>query len=131
MPDKYEKEIEDILEDLGEEPSSGSHQPPNRPRPDESKLTARLPKQSYVKSSGAITPIKIVIVGIITFIVGWLWFRPLIWVSLGLFVLSYLLVFKKTGVTSGKYEKKWRGQVIEDKRSGIDKFKDWLRQRNP
>ena len=130
MPDKYEKEIEDILEDLGEEPSSVSHQPRNRPSSDDSKLTARLPKQSYVKSQGTITPVKLVIVGIIAFIVGWLWFRPLIWVSLILFVLSYLLVFKRTGMTAGKYEKKWRGKVIEDERSSVDKLKDWLRKQN-
>ncbi len=131
MPDKYEKEIEDILEDLGAEPSSVLRQPLNRPSSNESKLMTRLPKQSYVKTPGTITPINLVIAGIITFIVGWLWFRPLIWVSLGLFVLSYLLVFKKTGMSAGKYEKKWRGKVIEDKRSSIDKFKDWLRKENP
>ena len=128
MPDKYEKEIEDLLENLGEEPSSVSHQSPNLPGSDDSKLMTSLPKQSYVKSSGRITPIKLVIVGIITFIVGWLWFRPLIWVSLSLFVLSYLLVFKKTGTSTGRYEKKWRGKVIEDNRSSIDKLKDWLRK---
>ena len=130
MPDKYEKEIEDILEDLGEEPRSVSHQARSRPSSDDSKLMARLPKQSYVKSQGTITPVKLVIVGIIAFIVGWLWFRPLIWVSLILFVLSYLLVFKKTGMTAGKYEKKWRGKVIEDERSSISKLRDWLRKRN-
>ena len=130
MPDKYEKEIEDILEDLGEEPSRVLHQPRNRPSSDDSKLMAHLPKQSYVKSQSTITPVKLVIAGIIAFIVGWLWFRPLIWVSLILFVLSYLLVFKRTGMTAGKYEKKWRGKVIEDERSSVDKLKDWLRKQN-
>jgi len=129
MPDKYEKEIEDILEGLGEGSSNSSSQGQNRPVPEAKPFVARLPKRSYLKSPQPITPLKLVIVGIIAFILG-LWFRPLIWVSLGVFALAYLLVFRRSGSSAGKNEKKWRGKVIEEKKSGMDKLKDWLRRYN-
>ena len=54
-------------------------------------------------------------------------FPLLIWPALGIFLMAYLLIYRKPGSGSTGYEKKWRGKVIEERKSGLERIKDWFR----
>jgi hypothetical protein len=62
--------------------------------------------------------------GLVLFVVGALWFRPLVWVGLGMVALGYLLFFVSPHSIS--YEKRWRGQVVEEYDSPWQRLKRWL-----
>lgn len=132
MPDKYQEEIEEILRGLGEKapppPRKGSGEQPVKP-PDDAPLVARQvaysqrPQRS--RAWPTITPAKLAIIGILVFLLGAVWIRPLIWVGLSFLVGAYLLVFIKPRTIS--QDKRWRGKPVEDEQSPWEKLKSWLK----
>jgi hypothetical protein len=54
---------------------------------------------------------------------------PLIWAGLGLFVVAYFL-YLLSDKKEPRYEKRWRGELIEDKRPSIwERVGRWFRRR--
>ena len=114
MPDKYQQEIEDILEAAGESaPEGGSPEQPPEDRP-------RLPRVREVPhrpgASGRVWPSlssgKILLAGIVIFVIAALLnFGVVMWIGLGMLVAGYVLSFayKPRPVM----EKRWRGQPLE------------------
>ena len=126
MPEKYEKEIEDILANYGESESPVEGQYPQQQaghvqEPGFSNSSKRR------KFSFALTPAKIMILGAAVLLLAWIRFPLLIWPALGIFLMAYLLIYRKPGSGSPGYEKKWRGKVIEERKSGLERIKDWFR----
>ena len=126
MPEKYEKEIEDILANYGESESPVEGQYPQQQaghvqEPGFSNSSKRH------KFSFALTPAKIMLVGAVVLLLAWIRFPLLIWPALGIFLMAYLLIYRKPGGGSTGYEKKWRGKVIEERKSGLERIKDWFR----
>ena len=135
MQDKYEKEIEEILKNAGEvapEQSRSESEKPleDRPRSARRAAEANKPKVTYSPSSGrwpTITPGKILITGLVVFIVtALLQIWVLIWVGLALLVFGYLLFFITP--RNINMEKRWRGESIEETpRSPWDWVKRWIK----
>ena len=126
MPEKYEKEIEDILANYGESESPVEGQYPQQQaghvqEPGFSNSSKRR------KFSFALTPAKIMLVGAVVLLLAWIRFPLLIWPALGIFLMAYLLIYRKPSGGSTGYEKKWRGKVIEERKSGLERIKDWFR----
>ena len=121
MQDKYEKEIEEILKNAGEvvpEQSRSESEKPleDRPRAVRRAVEANKPEMTYSPSTGrwpTITPGKILITGLVVFIVtALLQIWVLIWVGLALLVFGYLLFFITP--RNINMEKRWRGESIEE-----------------
>ena len=73
----------------------------------------------------SLTPGKIMLAGVIVFLVGIISFTPLIWVGLGMLVVAYLMYF--VAPRSMSYEKRWRGRVMEERRTAWQRVRRWLR----
>ncbi len=134
MPDKYEKEIEDILKNAGEvapEERVGEMERPLDDRPKalrQSSSSNKAPVPYRLRGRWpSITPGKILITGLLVFIVtALLQIWVLIWVGLALLVVGYLLFFVTPRNVS--IEKRWRGESIEDQpESPWDRFKRWIK----
>jgi hypothetical protein len=135
MQDKYEKEIEEILKNAGEvapEQSRSESEKPleDRPRAARRAVEANEPEVTYSPSSGrwpTITPGKILITGLVVFIVAALlqiW--VLIWMGLALLVFGYLLFFITP--RNINMEKRWRGESIEETPGSLwDRIKRWIK----
>ena len=135
MQDKYEKEIEEILKNAGEvapEQSRSESEKPleDRPRAARRAAEANKPEVTYSPRSGrwpTITPGKILITGLVVFIVTVLlqiW--VLIWVGLALLVFGYLLFFITP--RNINMEKRWRGESIEETPGSLwDRIKRWIK----
>ena len=134
MSEKYQQEIEEILRNAGEvapEEKAGETEKPLDDRPKAARRAAASKKApasfTPVKRWPSITPGKILMTGLVVFIVTVLlqiW--VLIWVGLALLVVGYLLFFvTPRNVT---VEKRWRGESIEDPpESPFDRFKRWIK----
>jgi hypothetical protein len=135
MQDKYEKEIEEILKNAGEvvpEQSRSESEKPleDRPRAVRRAVEANKPEMTYSPSTGrwpTITPGKILITGLVVFIVtALLQIWVLIWVGLALLVFGYLLFFITP--RNINMEKRWRGESIEETPvSPWDWIKRWIK----
>ena len=128
MPEKYEKEIEDILanySDSDADSSSEGRYPQKRVGDLQEHDSSSSSKRR--KFSFALTPAKIMLVGAAVLLLAWIRFPLLIWPALGIFLMAYLLIYRKPGSGSTGYEKKWRGKVIEERKSAWEKVKAWLR----
>jgi hypothetical protein len=134
MQDKYQKEIEEILKNAGEDAPEESGREAEkpfeyRPRAVRQAAEANRPAPSFSPTSRfpSITPGKILLAGLVVIIISALsgmW--PLIWVGLGLLVLGYLLFFITPRNIS--MEKRWRGESLEDApESPWDRFKRWIK----
>ena len=131
MRDKYKEEIEEILRKAGEAPPKESgkeseRHPEDRPR--ETRTASRTPVQKYRvgPSRWTITPGKIMLAGLVLFLIG-LAIRPLIWLGLVVLVGAYLMYFIKP--RSINQEKRWRGRSVEDPTSSpLDWFKRWFKR---
>ena len=135
MSDKYQKEIEEILKNAGEnvpEESAGEREKPLEDRPRAvRRAAASADKTQAHYTSGrrwpTITPGKILVAGLVVFIItALLQIWVLIWVGLALLVVGYLLFFiTPRNIT---LEKRWRGESIEDPpESPWDRFKRWIK----
>ena len=132
MPEKYQDEIEEILRRAGEADPSDTPKEAERPLEDRPTLLkdsrsrpAGSTNQGNVRRWPSVTPGKIMLAGLIVFLVGIISFWPLIWVGLGMLVVAYLLFF--VAPKSISYEKRWRGRVVEDRRTAWQRVKRWLR----
>ena len=130
MPEKYKDEIEEILREAGEvaprKPSKESEQHPED-RSREPIVTQRAPAPDYRTGPRrpTVTPGKLMLVGVITFLIG-IWFTPLIWIGLAMLVGAYLLYFIKP--RSITYEKRWRGRSVDDTpTTSWERLKRWLK----
>ena len=129
MPDKYQEEIEEILKGLGESSHPGNNQGAAKP-PDDAPVASppAPPEGPTAKGRGfwpLVSPGKLAIIGILLLVVGAFWFRPAIWLGLGLLVGAYLLFFVRPRPI--RMEKRWRGQSMEQRTTAWDKFKKWLK----
>ena len=133
MPEKYQDEIEEILRRSGESaPVSGSRE---RQLPPEDSPDALGPLPDDGRSDGgrkrwwpSFSPGKVMLGGLIIFVIGAMWLGPLLWIGLAVLVVAYLLFFVKPGSTN--LEKRWRGRSVESEEQGsnVDKLKKWLRR---
>ena len=129
MPEKYQDEIEEILRKAGEIPPSN----PGQVREDDrgaSAVGASRPEPQQAGSHRSrwmrFSPGKLLLAGLVIFVIGALTWEPGIWIGLAVLVAAYLLFFVKPRSIS--IEKRWRGQVIEDYQSPWDRFKSWLKK---
>ena len=130
MPEKYQDEIEEILRSAGEAAPRDAAKEVERPLEDRSTLLrdsrpARSPNHGNVGRWPSITPGKIMLAGVIVFLIGIISFGPLIWVGLGMLVVAYLLYF--VSPRSISQEKRWRGRVVEEPRTAWQRVRRWLR----
>ena len=130
MPEKYQDEIEEILKRTGEAvlrdtPREAEHSSENRSTLVDDSQPLRSTNHVTLGGWPRITPGKIMLAGLIMFLVGIMFFGPLIWVGLGMLVVAYLLFF--VSPKSISYEKRWRGRVVEDHRTGWQRMRRWLR----
>lgn len=134
MPDKYQKEIEEILKNAGEVAPEESVQEQDKPLEDRPRAVRQASRPNKASASysprgrwPSITPGKILMTGLVVFIItALLQLWVLIWLGLALLVLGYLLFF--VGPRNINIEKRWRGESIEDPpESPWDRFKRWMK----
>ena len=130
MPEKYQDEIEEILRRSSESALVKSPLDRQQP-PDNSPEDYFSPRDDHQVHAGSVrrwpslSPGKVMLGGLVVFVIGALWFSPLIWVGLAILVGAYLLFFVRPGSTS--LEKRWRGRSMEEQSSSVDKLKKWIR----
>ena len=129
MRDKYKKEIEEILRKAGEVAPKDSNKESERhpeDRPRETRTARRAPVQEHRVGPRrwTITPGKMMLAGLVLFLIGFLAIRPLIWLGLAALVGGYLMYFLKP--RSINQEKRWRGRSVEETTSSP---LDWLKRR--
>lgn len=131
MPDKYQDEIEEILKRAGEVAPKESRRESERPPEDQPRA---LQERRHPNSGGSgrrrrltITPGKILIVGLVLFLISLVVKLPiLVWVGLGLLALGYLLYFMSP--KSAPSDKRWRGMPVgEVDSSPWERVKRWLK----
>ncbi len=131
MPDKYQDEIEKILEGLGENAPTNSAGEPGKPARSTSSELSTADSQPTRRGSGrrgpTVSPGKLAVAGLLFLLLGAIikmtW---LIWGGLGLLVGAYLLFFVKP--RSSSYDKRWRGQLLEEQpTSSWEQLKRWLK----
>ena len=130
MPEKYQDEIEEILKRADEVAPSDTPKEVERPLEDRPALLknsrgAPSPDYGEVGRWPSITPGKIMLAGLIAFLVGAITYWPLIIVGLVMLVVAYLLYFVTP--RSFSQEKRWRGRVVEERRTALQRVKRWLR----
>ena len=129
MRDKYKEEIEEILRKAGEvAPKDSAKESERHPedRPRETKTVKRAPvqEQRVGPRRWTITPGKLMLAGLVLFLVG-LKIQPLLWVGLIALVGAYLLYFLKPRSIS--QEKRWRGRSVDETTpSPWDWLKRWF-----
>ena len=131
MPEKYQKEIEEILEGLGQQAPDKPVVELDRPADDTPRgmntaESAVQPNPQPTRRGPKITPSKVALLGLATLVMGAFWLWPLIWVGLVLLAASYLMYFVRP--RSIHYEKHWRDRSIDDKpTSPWAKLAQWLK----
>ena len=127
MPDKYQKEIEEILNQVGTSPSK-SDSSAQKIRADDK------PVKQFLRNVPALSAGQLLFAGVILFLVGVLspiagpWDKVIAWVGVASFVMAYLRYFSGS---SGKVERRWRGELIEydEPPTQIQRFWRWLNKR--
>ncbi|MFQ5859937.1 MAG: hypothetical protein ACE5IG_00065 [Dehalococcoidia bacterium] len=128
MTEKYQREIEEILEKTTEpaprETFKGRGGAPRR------RVTIPL-GWLFAGKKWSISPGKLFLASVLLLlaalvinsttarIVG-----PLVWIAVFLFIAAYAMFFIRPGI---KYEKRWRGRPLEESLSLWDRVKKWLR----
>ena len=132
MPEKYQEEIEEILEGIARETPSEVHRsdpvndPNGAPLLVDIEATPRIsPRPTNYLRQFLVSPGKVALVGLLLFFVGALSWPPLMWVGLATLVGAYLLFFVRP--RPAKDQKIWRGRVVEDAPSWSDRLKRWLK----
>ena len=131
MPDRYQDEIEEILQKVGEVAPSDPPEGRERPREGRSSLARRVRRPSPARETTGrvwprLSPGKLLLGGLIVFVlsalIGW---TPGIWLGLGTLVVAYLLFFGSP--RSFNTEKRWRGRSVDTYESPLDRVKHWFR----
>ena len=131
MPEKYQDEIEEILRRSGEAPPVEN--PSQRPTPPEDSPEVQKALRNSSRSEkgprrrgSLFSPGKLMLAGLVLFLLGaTVGPNPLIWIGLAVLVGAYLLFFIKPNY--GSLEKRWRGRLVEDPDSKVDRLKKWLK----
>ena len=120
MPDKFMREIEEIIERVERDGSGKESESSSVSATNISKLKRIAPGFFSLARFGSISPSKVMLAGIFLlllavvvspFIHGTV--TLLVWAGLLLFVIAYGLFFMRpSGI---HYEKRWRGQIVEDR----------------
>ena len=124
MPEKYQSEIEAILrqadELLSEEHSKGVSSNKARSFMNISFRAFPLRPSRIMFTGIALLLFALVLSVAVPFTVA-----PMVWAGLVMFVIGYVLFFVRPG--SSEHQKRWRGQVIEERFSMVDRVKRWLK----
>lgn len=121
MAEKYQREIEEILQK-----TDGSDGAPSRPKPRHSGPVRRFFSVLGTRLGHrrlAFSPGKLMLVSLALLLSALLVSRVapgmvggiLLWGALVVFIAAYALFFIRPG---GRHEKRWRGRVIEERRPG-------------
>jgi hypothetical protein len=149
MPDKVQREIEELLDKLDNfvpEERFASKIRDRRRREKEASRTGPTPGQRIIRPVSGITLGHVMLAGIACFIIAFFFRDPLgdaaRWVSIAgllLTVTAFALSFKNKGAGArtplvrsggGRVQKRWRGQVIEyGEPSTMDRVRGWFRRR--
>ena len=129
MPERYKDEIEEILRRAGEvapsDPSQGLAKADDEgSKPVRASRGIPAPRFGPRRRWPVVSPGKIMLAGLILFVVAALWVRPLVWVGLGMVIVAYLLFF--VSPRSISHEKRWRGRPVEEYESPWQRVKRWL-----
>ena len=134
MPDKFMKEIEEILkqaEDIVRKEPTRKGQRRSSPHQSSPLKSKRTGIRFSLPSPG-----KLMLAGVAIFLVALILNATvhggvalLIWAGIALFVLAYALYFIRPG--GSKYEKRWRGRPVEDTGTSslVDRLKRWFQGR--
>ena len=133
MPDKFIREIEEILEKAEKESPQLSQREVRKskalsPRSNWSAGISRLRPVFRVSAGKVIlasVSLLLVVILINRFLLVSGTVNLLIGIGVVFLVLAYLLFFMPSSTFN--YEKRWRGQPIEEKRSIREKLRRWLR----
>lgn len=131
MPEKYRREIEEILQKLEEAPVPQRHRMRRRLSSLVRPLEWLFRKKYWRPSPGRVMLVSLVLlVTALAFQAAGVFARavmPMIWVAVALFVVSYALMFIRP---PGKYEKRWRGSRVEDQSPAWkERLRRWLKTR--
>ncbi|MBM3943187.1 MAG: hypothetical protein FJ316_09750 [SAR202 cluster bacterium] len=134
MPEKYQDEIEEILRRSEEEtpkepvklPAKTAREFPKLHRPSRGNPEVGYnprPSRRWPRISAG----KLMLAGLIIFLIAALlrWF-VVVWIGLGVLVAAYLMFFIKP-VSTGGYEKRWRGKPVDERLTAWQRFTRWLR----
>ena len=131
MSQRYQKEIEEILEQVNEEPPTPGRGGSSRSRGDARSAPPRPPGSSS-RFALQVSPGRLMLIGLALLFVALISLSllpmlaaPSAWVGIGLFIVAYVLFFVKPRRT---IERRWRGQLIEDEPgdSGLMRFWRWV-----
>jgi len=130
---KYQEEIEEILRNAGEVAPDEAVREQEKPLEDrprgQIRATDPAPAPDYNPSSRwpTITPSKILLAGLIIFIIAALLkFFTIMWLGLAVLVVGYLLFF--ISPRSISMDKRWRGQPLEPGADSTwERLKHWMK----
>jgi hypothetical protein len=133
MTEKYQDEIEEILRRAGEAAPTEPSEERERARAVEGGVSSvsstqeqlPLPGPSVQRRMPRLSPGKLLLAGIVVFLLGAFAWPPGIWIGLGMVVVAYLLFFVTPRSMSG--EKWWRGKRMDEIQSPWDRVKNWLK----
>ena len=122
MSNKYQKEIEEILEQAGE---SGKHRRGGKTGPSLWRLIWLYVAKSVGGKDWSLKPGRVMVIAILLLLSALILRTSLLaWAGLLLFIVGYGMFF----VRPPKIEKRWRGQSLEDSGdSWWDRFRRRLR----
>jgi hypothetical protein len=129
MAQRYQREIEEILDQAGSGASAGKNATGAGKR--RHKPADKAGRLSSWRVPVSVSPGRLLIIGVVVLLLGLLLPLPdgiskfVAWAGVGLFVLSYVLFFAQPRRT---VERRWRGQSMEDiaPPSQLERFWRWL-----
>ena len=130
MANRYQREIEEILEQVNEGAPTG-RQPQGRASQAQGARATRQPR-SRANPRAAFTSRRLMLAGIVLIVSSLLFIGlvpslagPAVWLGIFLLITGYVFYFAKPRRT---VERRWRGEIIEDEPepNGIDRFWRWL-----
>jgi hypothetical protein len=128
MSNRYQREIEEILEQVNEDAPTGA-QP--KGRAGQVQRATRRPR-SGANPSAAFTSGRLMLAGVALIVSSLLFIGllpslagPAVWLGIFLLITGYVVYFAKPRRT---VERRWRGEIIEDEPepNGIERFWRWL-----
>ena len=131
MSQRYQKEIEEILEHVNEEPPKQRRGGSSRPRGESGSAPPRAPR-SPSRFALRVSPGRLMLIGLALLFISLISLSllpmlasPSALVGIGLFIVAYVLFFAKP---RRSVERRWRGQSIEDEPvdSGLTRFWRWV-----
>ena len=111
MAQRYQREIEEILDKKNEEAGKAGKGNSSGPRSQSKTKRARQPR-SGPRFALRVTPGNLALGGVVLLLAALIFgLQPLLWVGIALFVIAYLTYFTKPRRTG---ERRWRGEIIDD-----------------